>query len=122
MCLGGVLRPRGRPEREPVAVVCLRGNLPILEGTILFLGVVEEAAASCDVLEMAGEVLLGPGEIFLLPGEVFFVPVATARLGQVAAEGEGIVAYVVLDETVVGGVLPVMRPLMGPGVGHNGGQ
>ena len=38
VCPVGVLRPRGRPEREPVGVVCPRGNLPILEGTILFLG------------------------------------------------------------------------------------
>ena len=73
---------------------------------------------------MAGEVRLSPGEIFLLPGEVFFVPVATARPGPVAAAGEGVVvvAFVVLYETVLGGVLPVMRPLMGPGVGDNGGQ
>ena len=41
-----------------------------------------------------------------------------------AAVGEGVVvvAYVVLDETVVGDVLPVMRPLLGRGVGDNGGQ
>ena len=73
---------------------------------------------------MAGEVRLSPGEIFLLPGEVFFVPVATARPGPVAAAGEGVVvfAFVVLDETVVGGVLPVMRPLLGRGFGDNGGQ
>ena len=124
VCPGGVLRPRGRLEREPGGVVCPRGNLPTLEGTILFLGAAEEAAASGGVLEMAGEVLLSPGEIFLLPGEGFFVPVATARPGPVAAAGEGVVvvAFVVLDEKVVGGVLPVMRPLLGRGVGDNGGQ
>ena len=73
---------------------------------------------------MAGEVLQSPGEIFLLPGEGFFVPVATARPGPVAAAGEGVVvvAFVVLVESVVGGVLPVMRPLLGRGVGDNGGQ
>ena len=40
----------------------------------------------------------------MLPGECFFVPVATARPGPVAAAGEGVVvlAFVVLDETVVG--------------------
>ena len=60
----------------------------------------------------------------MLPREGFFVPVATARLGPVAAAGEGVVvvAFGVLDETVVGGVLPVMRPLLGRGVGDNGGQ
>ena len=94
-----------------------------MEGTILFLVAAEEAAASGSVLEMAGEVLLNPG-VILLPGEVFFVPVATAQSGPVAAAGEGVVvvAFVVLDETVVGGVLPVMRPLLGRGVGDNGGQ
>ena len=73
---------------------------------------------------MAGEVLLSPGETFLLSGEGFFVPVVSARPGPVAAAGEGVVvvAFVVLDETVVGGVLPVMRPLLGRGVGDNGGQ
>ena len=57
---GGVcpgLRPRGLLEREPGGVVCPRGNLPTLEGTILFLGAAEEAAASGGFLEMAGEVL-----------------------------------------------------------------
>ena len=41
-----------------------------------------------------------------------------------AAVGKGVVvvAYVVLDETVVGGVLPVMRPLLERGDGDNGGQ
>ena len=85
VCPGSDLRPRGRLEREPVGVVCPRGNLLTLEGTILFLGVAEEAAASGGFLEMAGEVLLSPGEIFLLPGEGFFFPVATARPGPVAA-------------------------------------
>ena len=73
---------------------------------------------------MAGNVILIPGETFLLSGEGFFVPVASAHPGPVAAAGEGVVvvAFVVLYETVLGGVLPVMRPLMGPGVGDNGGQ
>ena len=94
-----------------------------MEGTILFLGAAEEAAASGGFLEMAGVVLLSPGEIFLLPGEGFFVPVATACPGPVAAAGKGVVdvAFVVLDETVVGGVLSVMRLLLGRGVGENGG-
>ena len=92
-----------------------------MEGTILFLGAAEEAAASGDVLEMAGEVLLCPGETFLLSGEGFFVRVASARPGPVAAAREGVV-FVVRDETVVGGILPVMRPLMSPDVGDNGGQ
>ena len=72
---------------------------------------------------MAREDLVSPGEI-LLPGEGFFVPVATARPGPLAAAGEGVVvvAFVVLDETVVGGVLPVMRLLLGRVVGDNGGQ
>ena len=95
-----------------------------MEGTILFLGAAEEAAASGGVLEMAGEVLLCPVETFLLSGEGFFVPVASARPGPVAAAREGVVfvAFVVRDETVVGGILPVMRPLMSPAVGDNGGQ
>ena len=124
VCPGGVLRSRGRLEREPGGVVCPQGNLPTLEGTILFLGATEEAAASGGALEMAGEVLLSPGEIFLLPREGFFVPDATARLGPVAAAGEDVVvvAFAVLDVTVVGGVLPVMCPLLGRGVGDNGGQ
>ena len=73
---------------------------------------------------MAGEFLFSSGVIILLPREGFFVPVATARPGPLAAAGEGVVvvAFVVLDETVVGGVLPVMRPLLGRGVGDNGGQ
>ena len=115
VCPGGALRPRGRLEKEPVGVVCPRGNLPTLEGTILLLGAAEEAAACGSVLEMARDVLLSPGGISLLPGEGFFVPAATAGPGPVAATGEGVVvvAYVVLDETVVGGVVPVMRPLLG---------
>ena len=120
-CPDGVLRHRGLLESEPVGVVGPRGNLPTLEGSILFLGAAGEAAAGGGVLVMAGEVLLRPGEIFLLPGWSFFFPVVTARPGPVAAAGEG-VAYVVLDETVVGGVLPVMRPLFESGVGDNGGQ
>ena len=58
----------------------------------------------------------------MLPGEGFFVP--TARPGPMAAAGGGVVvvAFAVLVETVVGGVLPVMRPLLGRGVGDNGGQ
>ena len=68
VCPGGVLHPRGLLEREPVGVVCPRGNLPTLEGTILFLGAAEGAAAGGGVLEMAGEVFLSPGGIFLLPG------------------------------------------------------
>ena len=123
VCPGGVLRPRGRLEREPGGVVCPRGNLPTLDGTILFLGAAEEAAASGGFLEMAGEILLSPGEIFLLPGEGFFFPVATARPGPVTAAGDCVVvgAFIVLVETV-GGVHPVKRPLLGRAVGDNGGQ
>ena len=90
VCPGGVLRTRGLLEREPGGVFCPRGNLPSLEGTILFLGAAEEAAASGGVLEMAGVVLLSPGEIFFLPGEGFSVPVATARPGPVATAGESV--------------------------------
>ena len=124
VCPGGAFRPRGRLEREPGGVVCPRGNLPTLVGTKLFLGAAEEEAASGGVLEMAGEVLLSAGEIFLLPGDGFFVPVATVRPGPVAAVGKCVVdvAFFILDETVVGGVLPVMRPLLGRGVGDNVGQ
>ena len=95
-----------------------------MEGTILFLGAAEEAAASGGFLGMAGDVLLSPGKIFLLPGEGFFFPVATARPGPMAEAGKGVVvlAFVVLVETVVGGVLPAMCPLLGRGVGDNGGQ
>ena len=59
----------------------------------------------------------------MLPGEGFFAPVANARPGPVAAAGERVVvvANVVLDEMVVGGV-PVMLPHLGRGVGDNGGQ
>ena len=70
-CPEGVLRPRGLLESESVGVVCPRGNLPILDGTILFLGRgggAEGAAASGGVLEMAGDVFLSTGGIFLLPG------------------------------------------------------
>ena len=50
VCPGGVLRPRGRLEIEPGGVVGPRGNLLTLEGTILFLGTAEEAAAGGVVL------------------------------------------------------------------------
>ena len=111
VCPVGILRPRVRLEREPGGDVSPRGNLQTMEGTILFLGAANEAAACGGFLEMAGEVLLSPWEIFLLPGECFFVPVATARPGPVAASGEGVVvvAFVVLDEKMVGCVLPLMR-------------
>ena len=67
VCPDGVLRPRGLLESEPVGVVCPRGNLLTLEGTILFLRGAEGAAASGGVLEMAGDVFLSTGGIFLLP-------------------------------------------------------
>ena len=122
---GVVLGPRGRLEIEPGGVVGPRGDLPTFEGTILFLGAAEEAAAGGGVLVMAGEVLLEPGEIFLLPGEGLFVPVVFAFPARdVAAAGEGVVVvvFIVLDGAVVGGVLPVVRPLLGRSVGDNGGQ
>ena len=50
VCPGGVLRPRRRLEIEPGGIVGPRGNLPTLEGTILFLGAAEEAAAGGVVL------------------------------------------------------------------------
>ena len=76
---------------------------------------------------MAGEVLLSPGDIFLLPGDGFFVPIDTARTAHVAAAGNGVVVvvvvvFVVLDETVVGCVLPEVRPFLRRAVGDNGGQ
>ena len=124
VCPGGVLCPRGRIEREPGGVVGPRGDLPTLEGTILFLGAAEEAAAGEAEVLVAGEVLFGPGGVPLSPGEGLLVPVANARYAHVAAAGEGIVVvvFVVLDETVVGGVFPVLLPLLGRGVGDNGGQ
>ena len=43
---------------------------------------------------------------------------------ETAAKGEGVVVVVFLpdEEAVVGGVLPAVRPLLGRGVGDNGGQ
>ena len=134
VCPGDVLCPRGRIEREPGGVVGPRGDLPTLEGTILFLGAAEEVAAGEAEVLVAGEVLFGPGGVPLSPGEGLLVPVANACPAHVAAAGEGIVVvvfvvvvfvvvvFVVLDETVVGGVFPVLLPLLGRGVGDNGGQ
>ena len=110
VCPGGVLRSRGRLEREPVGVVCQQGNLPTLEGTILFLGATEEAAASAGVLPRG----LTLDQVELLPG---LPPPLFRRIGGVGGHEEertsatdaGVVHVLVLLEDVVD--LPVVVEL-----------
>ena len=124
VCPGDVLRPRGRLEREPGRVVGPRDDTPTLEGTILFLGAAEDAAAGEADFLVAGEVLLCPGGVLLSPREGLLDTVVIARPAHVAAAGEGVVVVVFfpVEETVVGGGLPVVRLLLGRGDGDSGGQ
>ena len=81
VCPGGVLRSRGRLEREPGGVVCPQGNLPTMEGTILFLGATEEAAASGGVLPLG----LTLDQVELLSG---LPPPLLRRIGEVGGHEE----------------------------------
>ena len=71
---------------------------------------------------MAGEVLFGPGGVLLSPGEGLLDPVVTARPAHVTGEGVVVVIFFPDEEAVFGGLLPVVRPHLGRGVGDNGGQ
>ena len=124
VCPGDVLRPRGRLEREPGGVVGPRGDIPVLEGTILFFRAAEDAAAVEADFLVAVEVLLGPGGFLLSPREGLLDTVVIARPAHLAAAGAGVVVVVffLVEETVVGGGLPVVHSLLGHGVGYSGGQ
>ena len=102
VCPGGVLRSRGRLEREPGGVVCPQGNLPTMEGTILFLGATEEAAASAGVLPRG----LTLDQVELLSG---LPPPLLRRIGEVGGHEEArtraidarvVLVLVLLDDVV----------------------